>query len=275
MRILIKLSKYTIIYKFGALILLFNAYIFLVSQTAIPEDEQDNVVLLVFDEDALDKGAALPDGSKPIEDLANNNPPNCGGGNVDVCINEDIKELNIRSFLFTRGNDITDDSPAVQISLPTGQLGDEGIFKFFKDDDPQISDQNGAQFSKCEFITATGNASDENNLDKIVDVRPLTRQQIFDLINQQSYCTVALTSDASVTSPAENSGDLNGLPTTNLKGATRGITAFKVVNVVDHPDYIDDPTSSMLPIVTIELFPSNQIDKICERACVPRALSKH
>lgn len=262
-------KKIKYIHKILALLLLINGYIFLSGQTQIPEEEEVNVVLIVFDEDALDKGIQLPDGSKPIEELADNNPPRCGAGNVDVCINEDIKDLNIRSYLFFRGNNITDDDPPVQITLSTGQIGDEGIFKFFKDD-PQISDQNGAEFTKCEFITAQGAASDENNLDKIINVRPLTAAEIFDLVNQESFCTVALTSDASVTSPAENTPGLNGLPTTSLKGATRGITAFKVVSAVPHPD-----GGSELPIITIELIPSNQIDKVCERSCVPRELHKH
>ncbi len=67
----------------------------------------------------------------------------------------------MRTLLFTRGNNIT---PFSGLTLPTGQIGNVGLFRFTKSD-PQVSLQNGATFTTLEFITATGAAAVENNLD--------------------------------------------------------------------------------------------------------------
>ena len=175
-----RLTKSKLLNQFGALLLLLNAYFFLVSQTAIPEDEEQNVELLVFDEDFLSKGLTLPDATKPYIDIALL-PVNCDGNediniDPDQCINEDIKGINIRDILFTRKDNITDRVPPVRITTTTGTLdinniqnSDAGIFKFFKDD-PQVSDQNGAEFTRCDFLTSTGEASFQKNLDKIIEL---------------------------------------------------------------------------------------------------------
>ena len=151
---------------------------------------------------------------------------------------------------------------------------DAGIFKFFKDD-PQVSDQNNARFTKCEFLTSTGLASKQGNLQKIINVRPLTSPQIFELLNEQVLCAVSFDSDTNFGGRSDRSrkddGDvLNGFFTLGLQGSTRGIFAFRIVNVQAHP-----AGPPRLPIVTYELIPSDQVHKVCERACAPKALSPH
>ena len=275
-----RLTKSKILNQFGALLLLLNAYFFLVSQTAIPEDEPPNVELLVFDEDFLNKGLTLPDGSNPYLDIAAP-PVNCDGNSdtnidPDQCINEDIKGINIRDILFTRKVDITDRVPPVRITTTTGVLNinnvqnsDAGIFKFFKDD-PQVSDQNGAEFTRCDFLNATGAAAFQANLDKIIEVKPLLPSEIFDLLDKESFCGIGIVSDANFTGLSKKTEGFKGLFTLSLQGATRGITAFKVVDVQRHPD-----GPPRLPIITFELIPSDQVDKVCERSCVPHILNKH
>jgi len=263
-------TKSKILIQFAALILIFNASILLAAPTAIPEDEEETIELLVVDEEFINLGLQLPDddGTKPF-DVISQPPINCGGGDAAACINENESDLVHRGILFTNFNDITDDVPPVQITVTTGFPSDAGIFKFFKDD-PQLSDQNGAEFTRCEFITATGDASDENNLSKMINLKPLTEAQIYDLINKSAYCAVVQQSDISDVGPADGSFGFPGEPTADVLGKSLGVTAFKVVDVQPHPFGGDH-----LPIVTFELLPSNQIDKICERSCVPMQLNKH
>jgi len=277
-----RLRKSKLLNQFGALLLLLNAYFFLAGQSAIPEDEEPLVEILILDNEVVDPGIQLPDNTKPYEDLALNNPPNCGGGDLAACLNRDGNiSPSLRDFLFTRRNDITDDTPPVQFTTASGQTNDPGIWKFFKVNDPQISDQNGAEFTRCEFVSAKGAASDNANLDKIIDVRPLGRAQIFELMEKESLCGVVHGSDVNRTTPASDVGgntppDLLGFPTAGMQGSYLGVFAFKIVGVVDHPAFIANPKDSKeLPLITIELIPSNQIDKVCQRGCTPHEIRKH
>ena len=118
-------------------------------------------------EDFIDNGA------ESIDQLSFG-PPFCGAGDPSVCVNDDTADLGVRTLLFTRGTDIT---PVSGLVLPTGEIGDEGLFTLTKPD-PQVSLQNGASFTTDEFIAAIGAAADENNLDKIDGVAPLAEADI-------------------------------------------------------------------------------------------------
>ena len=61
---------------------------------------------------------------------------------------------------------------------------------------PQISEQNGASFTLQEFIFALGAAANENNLDKISGVVPLSAADILNL-EGQTVCAVVYDSDIS------------------------------------------------------------------------------
>ena len=88
-------------------------------------------------------------------------------------IDSDVADIGTISFgLPFCGNrnpsrkDVTEE-PNLELVLPTGELGDEGPFSFTRAD-PQTSQQDSSiSFTLQELIQATGDASDENNRDKI------------------------------------------------------------------------------------------------------------
>jgi len=194
-------------------------------------------IFLLIDEETIDNGI------QSIEDISFN-PPNCGGGDPSVCVNDDISDPGVRTLLFTRGTDVT---PLSGLVLPTGEIGDEGLFRF-SNPDPQVSLQNGAIFTTAEFITAMGAASDENNLDKIDGVAPLDEADILEL-EGETICAVVYDSDISI-DVEKGFG--------SLKGATLGLTAFEVTAVEP------DPSGSVLPQITVNLLPSSEVVTTCE-----------
>ncbi len=193
---------------------------------------------LIVDEDSIDNG------TKSIEAISFN-PPFCGGGNPSVCVNDDIANPGVRTLLFTRPTDVT---PLTGLVLPTGQVGDEGLFRF-TNPDPQMSEQNGATFTTQEFFAATGMAADENNLDKIAGTVPLGQADI-EALTGKTVCAVVYDSDISVD---------RGKGQASLKGATMGVTAFKVTAVTPNP-----AGGSYLPDITVDLLPSAQVQSVCQ-----------
>ena len=136
--------------------------------------------------------------------------------------------------------------------LPTGEVGDEGLFKF-TNPDPQSSEQDDSiAFTLQEFIFAAGDAADENNLDKINGVVPLSEADIVALVGQ-TVCAVVYDSDVSADVPAGFA---------SLKGATLGLTAFTVTAVGPGPDGSD----KSLPVITVDLLPSTDVVSTCQRA---------
>jgi hypothetical protein len=194
-------------------------------------------IFLMIDEDTIDNGI------KTIERISFKSPF-CGDHDPAVCVNDDIADPGNRELLFTRGMDIT---PFSGLVLPTGQIGDEGLF-MFANPDSQISLQNGATFSTGEFILATGLAADENNLDKIDGVVPLNSTDIYNLLGR-TVCAVVYDSDISV-DVAAGFG--------NLKGATLGLTGFTVTAVSPHPK-----GGSYLPLITVNLLSSLEVQATC------------
>lgn len=200
-------------------------------------------VFLMIDEDSIDNG------TKSIEGISFNTP-RCGNGNPAVCVNDDIARPSERRLLFTRGKNIT---PYQGLVLPTGQVGDEGLFRFTRPD-PQISLQNGKQFTTPEYIDATGNAANENNLDKIQGVVPLRHEEIYDLLGKK-VCAVVYDSDISVDVPAGFA---------SLKGATMGLTGFEVMAVNKNP-----AGSSYLPLITVNLLSATAAQTLCDSIGIP------
>lgn len=194
-------------------------------------------IFLIIDEDSIDNG------TKTIEKISFRQPK-CGRGNPAVCVNDDIANPGVRELLFTRGKDMT---PFSGLVLPTGQVGDEGLF-MFTNSDPQVSLQNGATFTISEFIEASEAAADENNLDKIDGVVPLDSADIYAL-EGQTVCAVVYDSDVSV-DVAAGFG--------NLKGATLGVTGFTVTAVSPNP-----AGGSYLPLIKVDLLPSGDVRDTC------------
>lgn len=197
-------------------------------------------IYLVIDEDSIDNGTGS------IERISFN-APFCGKGNPAVCVNDDIANPGVRTPLFTVGSNIT---PYWGLVLPTGQVGDEGLFQFSTPGPQvtQVSLQNRATFTTQEFFDATGAASNENNLDKIDGVLPLSAADINKLVGK-TVCAVVFDSDVSVTEQGRSA---------SLKGATLGITAFRVTAVSPHP-----AGGSYLPLITVDLLHSSQVRTAC------------
>jgi hypothetical protein len=200
---------------------------------------------LMLDEDNIDSGISLSGyGRMSIKEITETDPPKCGNGNTSVCVNDDIAGLYVRTLLFTRGRDIT---PYSGLWLPTGQVGDFGMFQF-TNPDPQTSNQNGAQFTTQELISGTCAASDENNLDKIDGVKALGAAEINALLGK-TVCALVWDSDISWDySKVEGS----------LKGATKGLTAFTVQQVSPHP-----AGGSYLPLIRVDLIASSDVIDVC------------
>ena len=199
---------------------------------------------IVIDEDSIDNG------TESIQDISFN-APFCGGlgagvGDPGVCVNDDIADPAVRTPLFSRPleNPVPGGTTLV---LPTGRVGDEALFRF-GNPDPQVSLLGTPPFSIQEFITATGAAADEDNLDKIDGVVPLGAVDIADL-EGKTVCAVVYDNDLSA--------DVKD-GYTSLKGATLGLTAFTVTAVEP------DPGGSVLPSITVDLLPSADVQTVCE-----------
>ena len=194
---------------------------------------------LLIDEDTIDNG------TPGIEDISFN-WPDCGDGDPSVCVNDDLADPYVRTQLFTRGNDVT--GSVVGLILPTGQEGDEGLYKF-TNADPQVSDQTPSKtFTTQELFDSTGNTADENNLDKILGVRPLTEQEIKDLVGYQ-VCGLVFDSDISYD---ESEGFAS------LKGSTQGVAVFEVTGWQPSPS-----GGSYLPEIIVSLVPSGDLSDTC------------
>jgi hypothetical protein len=196
--------------------------------------------MLVIDEEGIDEGLSTVTSFVIAT--------RCGGGsngNANVCTNDDIANPGVRTTLFTRGRS---GIPRNGFILRTGQIGDEGLFRFTRPD-PQISQQNGAQFTIQQFRAASGPAANENNLDKISDVIPLRTTQLTALVGR-TVCAVVYDSDVSVDTSAHFA---------NLKGATMGLTAFTVTA-------IGTANGSNLPPLTVNLLSAAQVTSTCASA---------
>ena len=104
----------------------------------------------------------------------------------------------------------------------------------------------GAAFTTAEFIAATGDAADENNLDKIDGLVPLGEAEINALVGE-TVCAVVYDSDISVDVSAGFG---------SLKGATVGLTAFDVTAVNPDP-------AGGLPLITVDLLASADVQSVC------------
>ena len=191
--------------------------------------------LLLCDEDCLDNG------SPEVDVLAN--VWGCGNGDPAKCVNDDISNIGLRHPLFTRPNNVL---PLSGITLPTGQTGDEGLFRFTRDD-PQVSNQNGATFTLQEFLAASGAAADENNLDKVAGVQALGSAAILNLVDVE-FCLVAFDSDVSAD---PSTGEAS------LKGDTLGVAAGKVTGTTGGGD---------LPRIVVNLYDKTKRDQVCQAA---------
>ena len=187
------------------------------------------VVFLLIDEDTID------DGIQTIQYISVNSPL-CGNGIPSVCVNDDIAAdagSGLTTPLFSRDKNIT---PFTGLVLPTGQVQDEGLFTV------DLSTPDLAAF----IADTLPNGS---QLDGIHGT-PLGEAEINDLLGR-TVCAKVHDSDVS---------DL-GEDKLNATGAYMGLTAFTVTDVTPNP-----AGGSYLPLITVDLLPSSEVQTLCESA---------
>jgi hypothetical protein len=193
--------------------------------TVTVEGVATQTVFLVVDEDSLDNGT----------------PPNFFSG---VEVNDHMARIGLRDQL-----PFFADNVGLEITLHTGQVGDEGWFALKEIPstwDP--TDAGDPLLGLANFIAAgPGFGSSENLLDNIPLVTPL-RATALKLLEGRQVCAVVYDSDISI-----NYNPLTG----SLKGANLGTVAFAVLEVTQ----LTGVSSSSLPQVEIRILDA---DEVCD-----------
>lgn len=193
------------------------------NETPLPPGEITNPVFLIIDEESIDNG----------------NPPNNFSAND---VNDQLATEGFRTQLrYFR------DRPGKEITLYTGQVGDEGWFAVknipssWKSAGP--SDNGALNFYKA--APGLGGNGNEDLLDEVPDIIPLRARGLKMLVNQV-VIAVVYDSDISINyDPIEAS----------LKGATLGVVAFKVLSISKRTD----GSSSDLPVMKIKILNADEV----------------
>ena len=187
----------------------------------------EGAAFLVIDEDSIDNGNA---------------PNNFSSRDV----NDDIAEIGVRTQLRFFAQHV-----GQQITLYTGQVGDEGWFALKT---IPVSWANAGPTSdglKNYVVAGPGlgrpdtKGDRESRLDKVPDVTPL-RATGLRMLEGRTVCAVVYDSDVSI-----NYGPLNG----SLKGANLGVVAFRVLDVTRRTG----ASSSSLPKALVEIQDAAQV----------------
>lgn len=176
----------------------------------------------------------------------------------DSDINDDLAEVGLRAPLPYFVNNV-----GRAIWLYTGQVGDEGWFA------PKTipnSWRNAGPTDNGTLNFFAGMNGSEDLLDEIPDVTPLRATGLAMLKGATVYAVV-YDSDISINySPLEGS----------LKGATLGVVAFTVLDVVERTDR--DRSSSSLPKVAVRINSVSEVSQLplslFSNAPVPRSSSE-
>lgn len=196
---------------------------------------------LLIDLDSIDNGIASI-GAISFNDpfcgkVLGSDPPT---GDPAACVNDDIAVdagSGLTTPLFTRAKDGApgswDITPYSGLVLPTGQVGNEGLFSV------------GLSYADLEaFIEDTLPNADLAS----IPGSPLTEAEIYYLLGKV-VCAKVKDSDVS---------DLGG-GLLNAQGAYYGLTAFEVTEVNPNP-----ADGSYLPLITVDLLASRDVQKMCE-----------
>ncbi len=214
----------------------------------------DETVFVIIDGDSIDNGTNCSDagldgapGCVSIEECAFGACPGVSGPPIEndpsVLVNDDIASIpgvagGCQAIL--RINDIAGLAGMPSITLPTGEVGDEGLFS------PAPGAFVGLPGGLPGYINCFA-AQDEHFLDGLADT-PLDAASIFALEGRR-VCAVLHDSDIS---------DLGG-GLLNAMGARNGRTAFDVTAVVPHPQ-----GGSLLPVLEVKFLDSTEVDAACE-----------
>lgn len=177
----------------------------------------------------------------------------CGERNLQECLNGDIAGEAVRAPLFARPS--PPEAGTAILSLPTGRVGDEGLFRFGAASQEQYDRRSQAAFSIREFVEASGAAASASRLSEVEDVTPLHAADLAALEGRE-VCAVVFDGDITL-EPAQHYG--------RLDGATRGVAAWRVTSVASE--------SSALPELRVELFSAARGADVCARAGASAALA--
>ena len=218
-------------------------------------------VFLIIDEDAMDNGTncsasafATDPNCVSIEECASGGCPGVTGPPIDespaALVNDDIASVpgvpGCESVL--RINSVASLASMTQagmpsITLPTGQIGDEGLFAPATDAFVLLPGKLPG-FIHCDPKQV------EDFLGGLAGT-PLNAASITALEGRR-VCGVLYDSDVS---------DLGG-GLLNAKGARGGRTAFQVKSVLIHPN--DPNGDSLLPVLEIDVLGAKDVDAACE-----------
>lgn len=151
------------------------------------------------------------------------------------------------------------DLPAGEVlSLPTGQVGDEGLFEIT---DPSFPFTDDSSPSYADFLNFNENGSwrqglvPKGLLDPLRGVEPVNNPDEYDRFVDPNFCNVSPISKSDLSELNPVGGD----PAVNALGERRGLLAFKVLAVGPDPD---GPGGSVLPELVIEICPPVPIDDV-------------
>lgn len=177
----------------------------------------------------------------------------CGERNLKECLNSDIVGEAVRAPLFARPSP-PEAGPAF-LSLPTGRVGDEGLFHFTAPAQEQFDRRSRSVFSLSQFVAATGPAANRSHMSEVEDVAPLHAPDLAALSGRE-VCVVVYDGDITVEATQHFA---------RLDGATRGLAAWRVTAIGFE--------SSALPDLQVELFSPARAADVCARAGAAAALS--
>lgn len=148
--------------------------------------------------------------------------------------------------------------PGTELELPTGQVGDEGLFDINHPEFPFTQESNP---SHPDFLNFNEDGSwrqglvPKKKLDPLIGVSRVNDPDLYPsyVSDECSHVSPVYKSDISALNPVK------GVPAVNALGMRRGLLAFAIIGVgVD----VDGPSGSVLPKLIIRVCDPTEIDLV-------------
>jgi hypothetical protein len=148
--------------------------------------------------------------------------------------------------------------PGTELELPTGQVGDEGLFDI---NHPEFPFSQTSDPSHPDFLNFNEDGSwrqglfDKKMLDPLVGVSRVDDPDLYEsyVSEECSHVSPVYKSDISALNP------VNGVPAVNALGMRRGLLAFAIIGVGAD---VDGPSGSVLPKLIIRVCDPTEIDLV-------------
>ena len=169
------------------------------------------------------------------------------------------------------GDWFIDMPPGTVLELPTGQVGDEGLFDIAHAGFPFSTSSNP---SHADFLNYNEDSSSwrydlvpKETLDPLIGVSTVSDQSVYSSYVYPSFIHVSpvYTGDVSALNPVDTPQP--GTPTVNALGLRRGLLAFKIIALGSDPDGPGD----VLPNLIIEIVDPATVDLATVASGTPRA----